>query len=132
MTFDTVCKIGLALPGVEEGTAYGSPALKVGGKMFVCIAINKSVEAHTLALRLPFDERDALIEEDPSTYYLKDHYVNYAVVLVRMSKVREDALRDLVRSSWRFVSAGPPKVRRAKAKKAQRKSCVTVTSPRSM
>jgi hypothetical protein len=31
--FDTVRKIGLALPGVEESTAYGSPALKVHGKL---------------------------------------------------------------------------------------------------
>ena len=33
ITFDTVREIGLALPGVEESTAYGSPALKVRGKI---------------------------------------------------------------------------------------------------
>jgi hypothetical protein len=32
--FDTVRKIGLGLPGVEESTAYGSPALKVHGKLW--------------------------------------------------------------------------------------------------
>ena len=31
INFDTVRKIGLALPGVEESTAYGVPALKVHG-----------------------------------------------------------------------------------------------------
>jgi len=31
INFDTVQKIGLALPGVEESKAYGSPALKVRG-----------------------------------------------------------------------------------------------------
>lgn len=30
INFDTVCKTGLALPGVEERTAYGSPALILG------------------------------------------------------------------------------------------------------
>jgi len=33
ISFDTVRKIGLALPGVEESRAYGSPALKVQGKL---------------------------------------------------------------------------------------------------
>ena len=38
--FDIVRKIGLALPGVEEGTAYGFPALKVRGKLLaVCLPI---------------------------------------------------------------------------------------------
>lgn len=32
INFDTVRKIGLALPGVEESTAYGSPALQVVGQ----------------------------------------------------------------------------------------------------
>jgi hypothetical protein len=31
--FDTVRKIGLALHGVEDSTAYRSPALKVRGKL---------------------------------------------------------------------------------------------------
>src|SRR2546423_6288167 len=32
INFDTVRKIGLALPGVEASTAYGAPALKIRGK----------------------------------------------------------------------------------------------------
>ena len=36
ISFDTVRKIGLALPGVEESTAYGAPALKVRGKLLAC------------------------------------------------------------------------------------------------
>jgi hypothetical protein len=37
VSFDTVRKIGLALPEVEEGTAYGSPALKVRGSLLACV-----------------------------------------------------------------------------------------------
>ncbi len=37
MDFDTVRTIGLELPGVEEGTVHGSPALKVRGKLLACI-----------------------------------------------------------------------------------------------
>jgi hypothetical protein len=79
--------------------------LQVRGKMFVCIASHKSAEPNTLVVRMDFAQRDALIEEDPATYYLKEHYVDYPCVLVRLSRVHPDALRDLVQSAYRFVSA---------------------------
>jgi hypothetical protein len=73
--------------------------------MFVCQAMNKAAEPNTLAVRMDFAQRDALIEEDPATYYLKDHYVAYPCVLVRLSRVHPDALRDLVHGAYRFVNA---------------------------
>ena len=92
--FKAVESIGLALPDVEVTTAWGQPALKVRGKMFACIASHKSAEPNTLVVMMDFVDRDALIEDDPATYYLKEHYVNYPCVLVRMSRIRRDALRD--------------------------------------
>lgn len=83
---------------------YGSPALKVGGKMFACLAIHRSAEPGSLAIRIDFDQRDELIAADPTTYYLTDHYVNYPVVLVRLARVDQDALRDLLRTGWGFVA----------------------------
>ena len=103
--FDAVRAIGRTLPDVEETTSWGSPTLKVRGKMFVCLAVNKSAEPNTLVVRMDFAQRDALIEEDPGTYYLKDHYVDYPCVLVRLSKVHPDALRDLVTGAYRLVGA---------------------------
>jgi hypothetical protein len=105
ISFDTVLKLGLALPGVEEGTSYGAPALKVRGKMFACRPVHPSAEPDSLAVRIDFAQRDELLAADPETYYLKDHYVNYPVMLVRLSRVHHDALRDLLLMAWRFVSA---------------------------
>lgn len=104
-SFKDVESIGRTLPDVEVTTTYGQPALKVGGKMFACIAAHKSAEPNTLVLRMDFTDRDALVEEEPDTYYLKEHYLNYPCVLVRLSRVRADALRDLVTGAHRFVSA---------------------------
>lgn len=104
ITFDTVRKIGLSLPDVEESTTYGAPSLKVGGKMFVCPAIHPGAEPGTLAVRIDFDQRSEMMASDPDTYYLTDHYVNYPVVLVRMARIHPDALRDLIGMAWRFVS----------------------------
>ena len=103
--FDTVRRLGLALPNVEEGTVYGSPALKVGGKMFACIAIHSSAEPDSLAVRMEFDQRDELIAADPKIYYLTDHYLDYPCVLVRLARVHPDALPDLLRMGWQYISA---------------------------
>ena len=103
--FKTVASIGRTLPDVELTTTFGKPALKVRGKMFVCIASHKSAEPNSLVVMMDFAARDALIADDPGTYYLKDHYVGYPCILVRLSRVRADALRDLVSGAHRFVSA---------------------------
>ena len=60
LTFADVRKIGLALEGVEEGTAYGAFCLKVNKKMIACQAINKQAEPNSLMIRMPIDQRDAL------------------------------------------------------------------------
>ena len=103
-SFKAVESIGRTLPDVEVTTTWGQPALKVCGKMFVCVASHKSAEPNSLIVMMDVADRDALVEDDPGTYYLKEHYVNHPCVLVRLSRVRADALRDLIRGAHRFVS----------------------------
>jgi hypothetical protein len=103
-SFKNVEAIGRTLPDVEVTTSWGQPTLKVCGRMFVCMAANKSAEPNTLVLMMDFADRDALIEDDPATYYLKDHYLNYPCVLVRLSRIHPDALRDLVTGAHRYIS----------------------------
>ena len=102
--FDTVRKIGLALPGVEESTAYGFPALKVHGKLLACIPANRSAEPASLAIRVDFDDRAELLAAAPDVYYVTDHYVAYNAVLVRLSRVNLDVLRDLLGMAYKFVT----------------------------
>lgn len=114
IAFDDVLEMGRSLPDVEVTTSWGAPALKVRGKMFACGAIHKSAEPETLVVRMGFDQRDELIAADPDTYYLTEHYVDYACVLVRLRRVHPDALRDLLLMGWRFMSAAKQRVRRRK------------------
>jgi hypothetical protein len=115
--FDRVRRLGRELDGVEEGTSYGSPALKVGGKMFACIAIDKSAEPDTLAVRMSFTERDLRVKMEPKIYYLKPHYTNYPCVLARLNEISDDALRELLECGWTFErgkrTRGAAKRRRA-------------------
>lgn len=119
-SFDAVRKIGRSMPDVEEGTTYGSPALKVGGKMFACLASHRSADPGSLVLRIGFDERQQLMAADPETYYLTDHYVNGPVVLVRLSRVREDALRDLLHMARGFTSASAKRSGRRRVQRVNR------------
>lgn len=114
ITFDTVRELGLALADVEEGTTYGSPALKIGGKMFACVPTHRSAEPGSLVIRVDFDRRAELIAADPDTYYLKDHYVDYPAVLVRLSRVNRDVLRDLLIMARRVVSSHHASSRRVR------------------
>lgn len=122
-TFDDVRAIGRTLPDVEESTMYGAPALKVRGKLLACMASHKSAEPNTLVVRLDFDDRDALIADAPHTYYLKPHYEGYPSVLVRLPLINRDALRDLLHSAWRTVTASAPK-RGPGARSARRRKAV--------
>jgi hypothetical protein len=73
--------------------------------MFACMASHKSAESGSLVVRIGFDDRDALIADDPRTYYVKPHYENYAAVLVRLEVIDREALHDLLQSAWRTVTA---------------------------
>jgi hypothetical protein len=105
LTFTAVEAIGRTLPDVEVATMYGQPALKVRGRMLACIASHKSAEPNSLVVMMDFADRDALLEEDPGTYYVKDHYVPYPCVVVRLSRIRLEALRDLIAGAHRYVSS---------------------------
>jgi hypothetical protein len=112
VSFDTVRKLGLELPGVEDCTAYGQPALKVGGKMFVCLPSHKSAEPDSLVVRTDFEQRAELLAGDPDVYYIKPHYEGYPAVLVRMSRVTPEVLRDLLGMAYHFVLSRSPRKRR--------------------
>jgi hypothetical protein len=102
--FKTVRTLGLALPGVEAATKYdGSPVLKVGGCFMAGLATHRSAEPDTLVVRVDPDRRDGLLEDAPETYYLTDHYRPHPVVLVRLSRVDRNALRELLSISRRLT-----------------------------
>jgi hypothetical protein len=103
--FDNVRKIGLALPDVVEATAWGVPSLKVRGKLLACVPSNKSAEPGSLMVRMDIDDRAHLLEEAPEAYYVTDHYVGYTAVLVRLARIDERVLRDLLGMAYKFVTS---------------------------
>lgn len=106
VTYDTVRRLGLKLPNVAESTSYGTPALKVNGQLFVRL----HQDLDKIVVKMPFDRREEMMEADPQTYFITDHYRDYPWILVSLAHVREDALPDLLNTAYRAASR--PKKRR--------------------
>ena len=79
--------------------------LKVGGAFMAGLATHRSAEPETLVVRVGGEERKWLLDDAPETYYLTDHYRIHPVVLVRLSRIDRDALRDVLSTSWRLTLA---------------------------
>ena len=101
VTFANVCKLALALPGVEEGRSYSTPAFRVRGKLLARIKEDGS----TLVVRTDFDTREALMAADPETFFITHHYRGYPAMLVRLSKVHPEDLRKLLEAAWRRAAS---------------------------
>ena len=103
--YQYVCELALALPGVELSTSYGTPSIKVKGKIMARL---RSESEGGLAIRCDFVDRQMLLQAAPETFYVTDHYVNYPMILVNLDTVRRDALPDVIERAWRLVA--PPRL----------------------
>jgi hypothetical protein len=101
MTFDNVRRLALALPGVEDGTSYGTPALKEHGKLLCRL---KEDETTLVLLGVEFDERDMLIESQPEVFFITDHYRGWPSVLAHLPKAKKALIAPLLERRWRAIA----------------------------
>jgi hypothetical protein len=102
VTFDDIRKLALAWPEVEDGTSYGTPALKVRKKMLVRL---KEDNDSLVVPSVPQDEREMLVESRPKIFYFTDHYRDYPIVLLRLSKAGRAMVEPLLRRRWRELAS---------------------------
>ncbi len=102
MTFDDVRKIALAWPEVQDGTSYGTPALKVRKKL---LARLKEDGDSLVMPGVPQDERDMLVERAPKAFHFTDHYRDYPMVLIRLSQAKRTDVEPLLRRHWRTLAS---------------------------
>ena len=100
-SFDDIRKIAHALPGVVDGTSYGTPALKVGGKLFA--RLHQSMEC--VVLRCELLDREILMQSAPDAFFIADHYCDHPWILLRLGAVEKRALPDLIERAWRLVAS---------------------------
>jgi hypothetical protein len=100
VSFDTARKLALALPGVEEYLCYGTPAFRVGKKLLARLR----EDGDTLVLKIEDSRRELLMQVDPRTYFMEEHYRGYPVVLLRLSRIGADSLASLIEDGWRMLA----------------------------
>ena len=114
-------KIALSFPGVVEGTSYGKPAFLAGKTFFT----RWRDEENSIVLIVDsIDERDMLLEADPKTFFITDHYRNYPSVLAYAAKIDAKTLRGMLERRWQKIapkkllkdSAAEPKKKKKKAR----------------
>lgn len=100
VTHDDIRAIALALPGASERASYGGrPSWRAGDRMFTWI--RDDPEALVVWVDGE-DEKAALLEDDPTTFFTTPHYDGEPIVLVRLDAVDGDVARALVTESWRL------------------------------
>ena len=98
--FATIRKLAQQLPGIEEGTSYGTPALRVGKRLI--LRLHDKEDAIVLLLD-SVEEQQELISQDPLCFFITDHYKGYAAVLVRPT-IATAEFQALLERSWRRVA----------------------------
>jgi hypothetical protein len=100
VTFEQVRLAAQGLPGIEESTSYGTPALKVRGKLLA--RLHQSGDC--FVLRVELSDREKLMQSDPAIFFITDHYRDYPWILVRFATVDPGTLPELMTRAWRLVA----------------------------
>ncbi len=100
--FKAAFELAKRFPGVELGTSYGTPALKVKGKFMARL---RTEAEGWLAIRCEFLLRDILLKAAPEVFHLTDHYRDYPAILVDLKKIRKAALLDILEQGWRMSAS---------------------------
>lgn len=108
---DGIVDFTMKLPEVVESTSYGKPALKRGDRLIFALR-----DEQTLSLTCSFEQRAALLEEHPGTFFITDHYLNWPAVVARLLGADKKVLQAAVKASWE--RAGVPATKRRRSTRA--------------
>lgn len=96
----TVRKLALAMPNTVERPSYGTPGFFVKKKLFARLL----EDGDTVVIKIDLDEREVLMQANPKCFFITDHYRNYPMMIVRLSVVSTDELRELLNDAWLIAS----------------------------
>ena len=89
--------LSLDLPGVELTTSWGQPSLKAHGKLWTWWSPHEDAPV----FKVPFEERELLLEVEPDTFFVTAHYKRHALVLARPEKLDPDWAKANLLRVWR-------------------------------
>ncbi len=89
--------LGMGLPEVADGTAWGYPCVKAHGKMWCWW----SPYVDAAVFKADKDEREMLLTADPDTFTIHPHYLPHNLILVRAGRIDEGWARARLMRQWR-------------------------------
>jgi len=89
--------LGLGLPGVEATTSFKQPALKAHGKLWVWWSPSEDAPV----FKVPFEEREVLVEAEPDMFFFTPHYRSHPMVLVRPDRLDLEWAKANLLKVWR-------------------------------
>lgn len=99
-TSETVRKLALGLDKTTERLSYGTPAFFARKKIFARLL----EDGDSVVLKIDVGRRDVLMKSDPQTFFITDHYRNYPMLIVRLSRIATHELRELLQDAWQIAS----------------------------
>jgi hypothetical protein len=110
-TWDEVRRIALALPETSERSSRGIPAWRVRDKLFVWERPLRRADIEALGDEAPdgsilgvhvadLGVKEALLADDPEVYFTTPHFNGYPAVLVRLDRIADDELEELIVEAW--------------------------------
>lgn len=111
------------MPEVEETTSWGMPTFKAGKTLFAVEPYpRRDVEPSSLGVTVSFEERERLLATRPDVFYVTDHWAKYPGVIVRLSRIGRDELREILAAAWQYaMEHGSAKKARTKTKARARR-----------
>ena len=117
-TWDDVDALAMALPGVEQGTAWGNRVWRCG-KLVVWVRPLRKRDLEELGDAAPTGEilgaavadegeKHALIAAEPGIFFTTHHFDGHATVLVRLDAIDRERLREVITDAW--LAVAPPKL----------------------
>lgn len=96
-----VKKIALGFSGALEKPSYGQPAFFIEKKFFTRLREQDA----SLVMRVgSMEQREMMLELDPDTYFITDHYKDWPVILVRIAKITPKELQIMLERRWRQIA----------------------------
>ena len=96
-TLDDVRELALALPEAAERPSYGTPGLRVRDRLFARLREEDVLVVWVADL----SEKEMLLRAEPEKFFTVPHYDGHPSVLVRLSAVDREELRELLADAWR-------------------------------
>lgn len=109
MHYDALTRLAFVLPAVEASTSYGTPALKVKGRLMVRLR----EDGETVVFRADWDRREAAMTLHPDVFFITDHYRAHPWVLAHLPSLADALASWMLDHAWLLAA---PKGMRKKMK----------------